>query len=186
MTDLGLAPGVKVLWQEDLLYDFTIKVEGQEFKTHKVVLVSVSRYFKAMFGEGFMESKTNEIDLKGLKAADVSKIMELIYTGDDQIIIGQVETLQSKWHQWQQRLVMFDRTGNFLQEGRRYLVLPDFIRNRGRVVNQREYIGIRIHVAQCLYNFLASPHGNEPIVHYRYAHYPISENSCIEYARAGT
>lgn len=62
---------------------------GMKFDVHKVILVSCSDYFRSMFTSGMKESHQREIELKGVTAKGLEKVLEVIYTsttklrGDD-------------------------------------------------------------------------------------------------------
>ena len=88
MIDLGLTTGIKDLWQENLLRDYSLVVEGQEFQVHKVVLAAVSKYFKAMLAEGFLEREKDRVEVKGFSADIVSKLLEFLYSADENVIGG--------------------------------------------------------------------------------------------------
>lgn len=68
---------------------------------HKVILVSCSDYFRSMFTSGMKESTQREIELKGITARGLEKVLEVIYTsttsleGDDIFdVIGAAMHLQ--------------------------------------------------------------------------------------------
>ena len=56
---------------------------------HKIILVSCSDYFRSMFTSGMKECREREIELKGVTAKGLEKVLEVIYTstttleGDD-------------------------------------------------------------------------------------------------------
>lgn len=47
---------------------------------HKIVLASVSDYFRSMFTSGMRESNQNVIELKGVSSRGLEKVIEIIYT----------------------------------------------------------------------------------------------------------
>ena len=58
---------MKLLWEEENLFDITLEVDGQSIQAHKVVLASHSPYFRAMFCGKFQDASNNSIELKGKK-----------------------------------------------------------------------------------------------------------------------
>jgi hypothetical protein len=73
-----------------------------------------------------------------------------------------------------------------LQEGRSDLVPADFLGDRGRVIDEREQIGVGIEIAQGFDDLFAAPHGYKPVMYDRYAHDILLRNSsptpehCVE------
>ena len=52
----------------------------KKFEAHKVILASCSDYFRSMFTSGMKETLQNEIELKGITAKGLEKVLEVIYT----------------------------------------------------------------------------------------------------------
>ena len=106
--------------------------------------------------------------------------------GDDEVVTAQIEILERERHERQQRLVAAGGTRDALQEGRGDLVSADFVGDGGGVVDEREYIGVGIKIAQGFDDLFATPHGYKPIMYNRYAHdiflrYPLPKlNLCVE------
>ena len=53
---------------------------GTRFNCHKVILVSCSDYFLSMFTSGMRECNQKEIELKGITAKGLEKVIEVVYT----------------------------------------------------------------------------------------------------------
>ncbi|XP_013394379.1 kelch-like protein 13 [Lingula anatina] len=81
--------GLNHLKRDKVLCDVTLIAEAQRFDVHKVILVSCSDYFRSMFTSGMKESTQREIELKGVTARGLDKVLEIVYTssttldGDD-------------------------------------------------------------------------------------------------------
>ncbi|XP_064636754.1 kelch-like protein 9 isoform X2 [Lineus longissimus] len=69
------------LHQEGVLCDITVIVEGEEFKTHRLVLAGVSDYFRAMFMHNMIEKNKDSIELQGLKLSGFKPLLEYSYSG---------------------------------------------------------------------------------------------------------
>jgi len=61
--------------------DVTLRLEGQEFSAHKLILASCSDYFYAMFNGNMRESKEKVIDLNGVDVEIMKLVLNFIYTG---------------------------------------------------------------------------------------------------------
>lgn len=68
--------------QEDLCTDFEIEVEGKSFRCHKLVLVSVSDYFKAMLRSGMKEVEEGKVKLQDVSAGAFQTLLSLLYPKD--------------------------------------------------------------------------------------------------------
>ncbi|CAG5126307.1 unnamed protein product [Candidula unifasciata] len=81
--------GLNKLKQDGVLCDVTLIAEGTRFNCHRVILVSCSDYFLSMFTSGMRECNQKEIELKGITAKGLEKVIEVVYTstttleGDD-------------------------------------------------------------------------------------------------------
>ncbi|CAH1792182.1 unnamed protein product [Owenia fusiformis] len=86
---IKILQGLNKLKNDRVLCDVTLIAEDQKFDVHKVILVSCSDYFRSMFTSGMKESKQHEIELKGVTAKGLDKVLEVVYTstttldGDD-------------------------------------------------------------------------------------------------------
>ena len=83
-----LMKGLRTLREQKLLLDYTIEVGDQEFKVHKVIMASVSDYFKAMLTGGMLEYKTNRVRLQGVDVVTASNLIDLIYEVSPMDIMG--------------------------------------------------------------------------------------------------
>ncbi|XP_071142668.1 kelch-like protein 12 [Mytilus edulis] len=71
--------GMQHLREDDLFHDVVLDVQGQTFPCHRVILSAFSNYFRGMFVSGMVESNKNIIELKGLEAKCISKVLDYLY-----------------------------------------------------------------------------------------------------------
>ena len=86
MAKIGLDVGLQHLWRDESLTDFTIRVEGRALRVHKVLFAAVSDYFRTMLTGPMVESSANYVELKEQRFETVSKLVELVYIRDQQIL----------------------------------------------------------------------------------------------------
>lgn len=84
---------MNLLYEDDLLKDITLCVQGQSLSCHKVVLAAASPYFKAMFTLDLNESKQSHIELHEIDFESVSFIVDYSYTGSINIHQDNVQNL---------------------------------------------------------------------------------------------
>ena len=67
--------------------DVYLKVRGEVFSAHRIVLAASSDYFHAMFAHGMKESNQEVIELKdeSISAAALKIVLDSIYSGDLQV-----------------------------------------------------------------------------------------------------
>ena len=63
------------------LCDIVIRIQGREFQAHKLILISCSLYFRAMFLSGMAESRQQSVELQGVDPNAFEAILEMFYTG---------------------------------------------------------------------------------------------------------
>ncbi|CAZ85444.1 unnamed protein product [Tuber melanosporum] len=78
-TQSPILEGLLNLREQKALFDVTITAPPQTFKAHKVVLASVSEYWKGMFTSNCRESSTAEISLQD-DPSTVKVLLDYIYT----------------------------------------------------------------------------------------------------------
>ncbi|XP_015238000.1 PREDICTED: kelch-like protein 38 [Cyprinodon variegatus] len=69
------------LREENILTDVVLRAGMTEIPCHRNVLVSSSPYFRAMFCNNFMETQQSKVEMKGVKPAILSSIVDYVYTG---------------------------------------------------------------------------------------------------------
>ena len=75
------------------LCDVTFLVDGEKIYAHRVVLSSLSPYFKAMFTGDMAESKQKEITLNGIDANTLASLINYAYTANINITEDNVQLL---------------------------------------------------------------------------------------------
>ncbi|CAI8010895.1 Kelch-like protein 18 [Geodia barretti] len=75
------------------LCDIVLRLEGQEFHAHKVILIACCPYFEAMFLSGMSESRQSVVDLQGLSPDAFEAILRFFYTGNIRITKDNVQTI---------------------------------------------------------------------------------------------
>ncbi|KAJ8670742.1 hypothetical protein QAD02_002001 [Eretmocerus hayati] len=76
-----LSEHIGALYLSDDYSDVTLKVNGQRFNGHKVILAARSQYFRALLFGGLKESTQNEIELKEPTLPAFKGLLRYIYTG---------------------------------------------------------------------------------------------------------
>ena len=78
-TDRTIKLG-EMLNQNDFT-DFVIKVEGKEYRAHRLILAIHSDYFHGLFSSGMKEVSEGFVELKGISMEVFDLIFAYIYTG---------------------------------------------------------------------------------------------------------
>ncbi|ABQ43616.1 Kelch-like protein [Tanapox virus] len=91
-----LVTSINKLKDENLLYDVTLIADGKKIQAHKIILASVSDYFKKMFTDNFSEKNSNEINMSGIDFNSLSLLINFIYSGNLNINQSNVEILLYK------------------------------------------------------------------------------------------
>ena len=79
----------------DELCDITVKIESREFRAHKLILISCSPYFEAMFLSGMSESRQQRVELQGIDPNAFESVLDLFYTGEICITTENVQSVLS-------------------------------------------------------------------------------------------
>ena len=77
------------------LCDVVVRLEGQEFHAHKVILIACCPYFEAMFLSGMSETRQRIVDLQGVHPDAFHAILRFFYTGSVTINKDNVQTILS-------------------------------------------------------------------------------------------
>lgn len=80
-----LSCGLTDSLQTSLFADVQIEVEGETFNCHRIILASMSHYFKTMFTSKFKESGLPKVHLKDLNKEIFRAALEYIYTGQSSV-----------------------------------------------------------------------------------------------------
>ncbi|XP_068130542.1 kelch repeat and BTB domain-containing protein 8-like [Hyperolius riggenbachi] len=89
----AIIQGLRDLYFTDALCDLTIVTEGSRFLCHRVVLASLSPYFRAMFTSCMVESQQGEVSLLDVSSSTIETILHFIYTGEAAVTLDNVEDL---------------------------------------------------------------------------------------------
>ncbi|XP_078544372.1 kelch repeat and BTB domain-containing protein 2 [Lissotriton helveticus] len=90
---VSLLEQLKLFYEQQLLTDIVLIVEGTEFPCHKMVLATCSSYFRAMFMSGLSESKQTHVHLRNVDSSSLQIIITYAYTGNLAIKESTVEQL---------------------------------------------------------------------------------------------
>lgn len=71
----------KDIFQNGNVSDVVLKVEGQEFKSHRCILAARSPVFKAMMTHDTKEYNTGVVDIQDVDHNSFSSFLEYLYTG---------------------------------------------------------------------------------------------------------
>lgn len=63
------------------LCDVVVRVDGEEFHAHKIILVASCPYFEAMFLSGMSETRQRVVQLQGINEDAFRAILRFFYTG---------------------------------------------------------------------------------------------------------
>jgi len=75
--------------------DVVLCVDGQEFPAHRIVLSSLSAYFRAMFASEMAEKRQERVTLNGVEPAMINLIIQYAYTSEINITKANVQSLLS-------------------------------------------------------------------------------------------
>ncbi|CBY10072.1 unnamed protein product [Oikopleura dioica] len=81
------------LRKQGSLCDVTLVAEGRQFPVHKVVLVSSSPYFRAMFNGTMSESSQELVNLPAVQSSALRQLIEYIYSGEVEVTEENVQSL---------------------------------------------------------------------------------------------
>ncbi|KAG7510770.1 kelch 28 [Solea senegalensis] len=101
-----LLQGLQLLRQDHELCDIVLRVGDAKIHAHKVVLASISPYFKAMFTGNLSEKETSEVEFQCIDETALQAIVEYAYTGTVFISQETVESLLPAANLLQVKLVL--------------------------------------------------------------------------------
>lgn len=79
--------------RQSLLCDVIIRVDDNDFSSHKVVLAATSPYFQAMFTSELSESRQEVITLKEVDPVAIEQLINFMYTGGIEVGEENVQSL---------------------------------------------------------------------------------------------
>ncbi|KAJ9573753.1 hypothetical protein L9F63_008877 [Diploptera punctata] len=74
-------PIMEDIRRQGKLCDVTLKVDDQSFSAHRIVLAATIPYFHAMFTHDMVESKQDNITIKGIEAVALEVLINFAYSG---------------------------------------------------------------------------------------------------------
>lgn len=84
---------LKVMFDDSILTDVILCIDGHKLACHRFVLAAFSPYFKAMFTMGMSETNLSEVDLYEVDYESVSQLVSYAYTGSVGICRQNVQNL---------------------------------------------------------------------------------------------
>lgn len=75
------------------LCDISLIISDKVFRAHKIVLISASPYFEAMFLSGLAESHKNSVILQDIEPEAFEAILDMIYDGKILITVATVQSI---------------------------------------------------------------------------------------------
>ncbi|XP_040183003.1 kelch repeat and BTB domain-containing protein 8-like isoform X2 [Rana temporaria] len=85
--------GLKEMYFSEILCDVAIQTAERSFPCHRVVLASVSPYFRALFTCPMKEATLREVCLSDVPSSVLQTILRYIYTGEVHLTLDNVEEL---------------------------------------------------------------------------------------------
>mmetsp|Transcript_71769 Transcript_71769/g.149876 ORF Transcript_71769/g.149876 Transcript_71769/m.149876 type:complete len:624 (-) Transcript_71769:225-2096(-) len=77
-----LIKGLAGLYESQSLCDVTLRVDGEDFKAHRVVLAAASDFLRVLLVGGWKESKEEVVNLKGIDGKAFRAILKYLYSGE--------------------------------------------------------------------------------------------------------
>ncbi|XP_069120336.1 kelch-like protein 24 [Argopecten irradians] len=74
-----LIAGISENSQDDSMTDVDIIVEGEKFPCHRLILATMSPYFKAMFHSGMVETRERSIEIPGISKSAFKEVRASMY-----------------------------------------------------------------------------------------------------------
>ncbi|XP_059175119.1 kelch repeat and BTB domain-containing protein 3-like [Physella acuta] len=82
-----IVKGLENVWNENILFDFAVKVQDETIQCHRLILAACSDFFKALFRSGMKEVTENCVVLKDVSCEVFRLIINTIYTGTNLITV---------------------------------------------------------------------------------------------------
>lgn len=89
------------LYKSEKYTDVTLVCKDRNFKVHKIILVSRSPVFRAMFELDMKESSTNIVDVYDIEPEAFEKFLEYMYTGNTNVTFTEVVSLLEACEKYQ-------------------------------------------------------------------------------------
>jgi len=102
----SILAGFSQLREEGSLCDITLYAENRPFMAHKGLLASASDYFRAMFASEMRETHAKEIELHGVNAPGLEKVLDFIYSGEIILSLENIHDILAAGSHLQVKVVM--------------------------------------------------------------------------------
>ena len=91
----GLLQSLNELRKANFRCDTTLRVDGQTFPAHSLVLIAASDYFRALFSTELQvkEKQENLVELKVVKSSIMEDVLEFMYLGQVNITASNAHDL---------------------------------------------------------------------------------------------
>lgn len=93
--DADKAAAQASMWASGELCDATLRVGAQNFRAHRVVLASVSPFFRRLFTAGGATASTDVIDIKDIEPTAFKYALDFAYSGVIEVEEGELDKLVS-------------------------------------------------------------------------------------------
>ncbi|KAH9490700.1 hypothetical protein Btru_032817 [Bulinus truncatus] len=90
--------------EDDVFYDFTVEMEEEQFRCHKIILGACSLFFQGLFRSKMKERESNKAILKNISCGTFKLIRDVLYSSADVIT---EENLFDIWHAAHQLQIQF-------------------------------------------------------------------------------
>jgi len=74
-----LSANLRDLWKKSELCDVTLVADGVEMPAHRLILASVSPYFRTLFGSGLTDAKSGTISMVNFSPGILKKLLKYVY-----------------------------------------------------------------------------------------------------------
>ncbi|XP_033853054.3 kelch-like protein 33 [Acipenser ruthenus] len=76
---------IRAMWEEQLICDVKLEVDGVYFYVHRAILAAGSDFFRGMFTSGMKEASEDTIPMFSLSPEELSALLSFIYSGTLQL-----------------------------------------------------------------------------------------------------
>ncbi|XP_059175100.1 uncharacterized protein LOC131955134 [Physella acuta] len=94
------------VWNENILFDFAVKVQDETIQCHRLILAACSEFFKACFRSGMREVTENCLVLKDVSSEVFRLIINTIYTGTSLLTVENFIEVWQAAHMLQVKLMV--------------------------------------------------------------------------------
>ncbi|XP_059170030.1 kelch-like protein 8 [Physella acuta] len=80
--------GLENVWDENILFDYAVKVQDETIQCHRLILAACSEFFKALFRSGMKEVTENLCVLNDVSCEIFRMILNTLYSGEIVLTLG--------------------------------------------------------------------------------------------------